>query len=73
MTPQLQATLAALPARPGVYLMRDGRGTVIYVGKAQSLRRRVRSHWQTQGPSGEAHRLRPVIDRVAEVEDTVAG
>ncbi len=46
MTPQLQATLAKLPDRPGVYLFRDARRNVLYVGKAQSLRSRVRSYWQ---------------------------
>ena len=71
MTPDLTATLAGLPARPGVYLMRDGRGTVLYVGKAQSLRSRVRSYWQKQSPYGEAHRIRSVIDRVADVEYTL--
>ena len=48
MTPELEATLKRLPDRPGVYLMKDARGTVIYVGKAQSLRSRVRSYWQKQ-------------------------
>ncbi len=71
MTPDLQATLRNLPARPGVYLMRDGRGTVLYVGKAQSLRSRVRSYWQKQSPYGEAHRIRSVIDRVADLEYTL--
>ena len=71
MTPQLTTTLAGLPARPGVYLMRDARGTVLYVGKAQSLRSRVRSYWQKQSPYGEAHRIRTVIDRVADVEYTL--
>lgn len=72
MTPELKATLAKLPARPGVYLMRDERGTVVYVGKAQSLRQRVRSYWQkgSQGPL-EGHRIRSVIDRIADVEYTL--
>src|SRR5919204_1536165 len=35
----------ALPDQPGVYLFRDGRGRVIYVGKAKSLRKRVASHF----------------------------
>jgi len=62
--PDLQATLKKLPDRPGVYLMRDGRGEVVYVGKAQSLRSRVRSYWQKATPAGEVHRIRSVIDRV---------
>ncbi|MFP5342464.1 MAG: excinuclease ABC subunit UvrC [Candidatus Limnocylindria bacterium] len=70
MTPALQATLKRLPDRPGVYLMKDARGDVLYVGKAQSLRDRVRSYWQKQAPGGEIHRIRSVIDRVADVEVT---
>src|SRR5687767_12147435 len=50
--------------------MRDSRGDVLYVGKAQSLRSRVRSYWQKQAPGGEIHRIRSVIDRVADVEVT---
>ena len=50
--------------------MRDTRGVVLYVGKAQSLRNRVRSYWQKHVPAGEIHRIRSVIDRVADVEVT---
>src|SRR3954466_452912 len=50
--------------------MKDARGDVVYVGKAQSLRNRVRSYWQKQTPAGEGHRIRSVIDRVADVEVT---
>jgi excinuclease ABC subunit C len=74
VTPELEATLAKLPDRPGVYLMKDARGEVLYVGKAQSLRSRVRSYWQKQasgGGYGEVHRIREVIDRVADVETTL--
>jgi len=73
MTPELRATLARLPDRPGIYLMKDGRGTVLYVGKAQSLRNRVRSYWQKQVPrsASEIQRIRAVIDRVADVEYTL--
>jgi excinuclease ABC subunit C len=71
VTPDLEATLAKLPDRPGVYLMKGTRGDVLYVGKAQSLRSRVRSYWQKHGGYGEVHRIREVIDRVAEVEYTL--
>jgi excinuclease ABC subunit C len=70
VTPELASALAKLPDRPGVYLMKDAAGVVLYVGKAQSLRNRVRSYWQKQAPAGEIHRIRSVIDRVADVEVT---
>ena len=70
MTPSLESTLKGLPDRPGVYLMKDERGDVVYVGKAQSLRSRVRSYWQKATPAGEIHRIRSVIDRVTDLEVT---
>ena len=42
----LAAKLAQLPERPGVYLYKDGKGQIVYVGKAASLRSRVRSYFQ---------------------------
>ncbi len=41
----LQEKLDALPTRPGVYLMKDAGGTILYVGKAVNLRARVRSYF----------------------------
>jgi len=43
---RIASALKRLPARPGVYLFRDSRGEVIYIGKAKSLRSRVRSYFQ---------------------------
>ena len=43
---KLEDKLKALPAKPGVYLFRDSRGEVLYIGKAKSLRPRVRSYFQ---------------------------
>jgi len=71
VTPDLEATLKRLPDRPGVYLMKDARGTVIYVGKAQSLRSRVRSYWQKQTGGGESQLIRSVIDKIADLEYTM--
>src|SRR5256885_14599433 len=49
--------------------MKDARGEVVYVGKAQSLRHRVRSYWQKQDSGRlEGHRIRSVVDRIADVE-----
>jgi excinuclease ABC subunit C len=71
VTPELASALAKLPDKPGVYLMKDARGTVLYVGKAQSLRHRVRSYWQKGpigGPDGQV--IRAALDKVADVEVT---
>lgn len=50
---KLKKQLAALPPRPGVYIMRNAHGEVIYVGKAAKLRDRVRSYF------GSPHMMEP--------------
>src|ERR1039457_5415349 len=46
----------ALPDQPGVYVFRDGKGRVVYVGKAKSIRKRVASHFsKAQVPSSPGH------------------
>jgi excinuclease ABC subunit C len=58
--------LAALPTRPGVYIMRNARGDVIYVGKAASLRNRVRNYF------GATHAFEPktraLVEQIEEFE-----
>jgi excinuclease ABC subunit C len=49
MDAKLQAKLDALPTEPGVYLMKDRQGEIIYVGKAVNLRSRVRSYFTRTG------------------------
>ena len=46
MAKDLENTLKKLPAKPGVYLFKDTKGEPIYIGKAKSLRPRVRSYFQ---------------------------
>ena len=45
----LEAKLASLPPSPGCYLFIGEEGEVLYVGKAKSLRSRVRSYFQESG------------------------
>ncbi len=60
----LAAQRRALPDQPGVYLFRDGKGRVVYVGKAKSVRKRVASHFaKAQVPSSPGH-----AEMVASVE-----
>jgi excinuclease ABC subunit C len=62
----LETKLKALPAKPGVYLLRAVDGTVLYIGKAKSLRPRVRSYFRAGGgPRVAPDRL---IQRIADVE-----
>ena len=58
--------LRALPVKPGVYLMKDESGAVIYVGKAASLRNRVRSYFQT--PYGKEPKVQAMVQRIADFE-----
>ena len=53
--PKLAEQLRALPDRPGVYLFKDGRGRLLYVGKAESLRDRVRSYFQASTSFDQVH------------------
>ncbi|HSK94409.1 MAG TPA: excinuclease ABC subunit UvrC [Candidatus Angelobacter sp.] len=70
----LRAVLRRLPTRPGVYLMKSAGGRVLYVGKADSLRSRVRSYFGARGP--EDARIGRMVAEVADVEyivtDTVS-
>ena len=46
MSDRVEEQLKRLPKEPGVYLFRDDRNDVLYVGKAKALRSRVRSYFQ---------------------------
>jgi excinuclease ABC subunit C len=61
--------LAALPASPGVYLFKDKKDVVVYVGKAKSLRSRVRSYFQPGG--SDARMFIPVLLRTIGDVDTI--
>ena len=55
----------ALPEKPGVYIMRDERGDVVYIGKARRLRDRVRSYF------GSARSLEPKVYALSQTVKTI--
>jgi excinuclease ABC subunit C len=66
----LRARIATFPKAPGVYLMKDAAGTVLYIGKAKDLRSRVSSYFQpsadllnTRGPE-----IARMVTRVADID-----
>jgi excinuclease ABC subunit C len=64
--------LARLPAGPGVYLFRGERGEALYVGKAKSLRARVRQYFQA-GRGDTRAGIDQLVARTADVETIVTG
>lgn len=70
MLPQIvEEKLAALPARPGCYIFRDKQNRVLYVGKAKSLRARVRSYFQAG--TSDTRAFIPALPRLIGDLDTV--
>jgi excinuclease ABC subunit C len=63
--------LKALPAKPGVYIMRNAKGDVIYVGKAASLRNRVRSYFGA--PNSLEDKTRRLVSQIEDFEYIVTG
>lgn len=62
---------AQFPTEPGVYLMKDQRGEVIYVGKAKDLQARVRSYFKYA--AGERRLITEQIEEVDDIDVVVAG
>jgi DNA polymerase-3 subunit epsilon len=65
-----EAQVASLPTTPGVYLLKDRHGQVVYVGKSVNVRQRVRTHLRPSGTArGPAQpRLRRRLPNIADVE-----
>ncbi len=72
MTATLAEQRRGLPDQPGVYLFRDGKGRVVYVGKAKSIRKRVASHFaKANVPSSPGHA--EMVAAVEQIEFIVVG
>lgn len=68
---QLKEKAAALPLVPGVYLMRDKTGAVIYVGKAKKLKNRVSQYFQDT--ASHTPKTRQLVSRIDDFDVIVAG
>ena len=65
----LQEKLKILPDSPGVYLMRDNRGKIIYVGKARVLKNRVRQYFQAS--KNHSAKVKAMVEKIADFETIV--
>ncbi|MDL2258207.1 excinuclease ABC subunit UvrC [Eubacteriales bacterium OttesenSCG-928-K08] len=70
MNDTIKAKLELLPGTPGVYKMLDAKGVVIYVGKALSLKNRVRQYFQSS--KNQEPKVRAMVSHVADFEIILA-
>ena len=62
----IEEELKKLPAQPGVYLMHDGKDEIIYVGKAVSLKNRVRQYFQSS--RNKTAKIQQMVSKIARFE-----
>ncbi len=67
----VEAKVRTLPTRPGVYLFKSADDEILYVGKAKSLRARVRSYFR--GGDSQGLKTRELVRRIADLETIVVG
>jgi excinuclease ABC subunit C len=71
LSPSLEEQVRSLPKQPGVYLLKNADGEVIYVGKAKSLHSRVRAYLRPESQSSP--KLARLVREIRSVETVVAG
>jgi excinuclease ABC subunit C len=67
----LEKKLASLPTSPGVYLMKDSQGKILYVGKGKDLRKRVLSYFREKDHFSP--KIRALVKKVSDLEFIVTG
>ncbi len=65
----LEAKIDYLPTNPGVYLFKDKRGMILYVGKAGNIKHRVSSYFQR--PTGKDVKTMAMVEKVADIDTIV--
>ncbi|MDI6892589.1 MAG: excinuclease ABC subunit UvrC [Actinomycetota bacterium] len=60
--------LKMVPDRPGAYIFKDERGNVLYVGKARSLKKRIRSYFRAPTTVGLSPKIRAMVERIADFD-----
>ena len=68
MAEDFKARLREVPHKPGVYLMKDRLGSIIYVGKARDLRKRLSSYFMASRKTRADLKTRALIDTIADFE-----
>jgi excinuclease ABC subunit C len=63
---ELKDILENIPVKPGVYMMKDNRGSILYIGKAKNLRSRVRSYFQDS--ASLTPRIKAMLSVVADMD-----
>ena len=66
---QIEEELKKLPGQPGVYIMHDAKDAIIYVGKAISLKNRVRQYFQSS--RDKTAKIKQMVSKIARFEYTV--
>src|SRR5205085_3118042 len=64
----IRKKISSLPHKPGIYLMRDRFGTVIYVGKARDLRKRVTQYFQPSRRMGWDLKFKALVETVRDFD-----
>ena len=67
LSEDLRLKLDALPSESGVYIMKRRDGQIIYIGKAKSLRDRVRSYFRMSGGDGR-RQFKALVRNIADID-----